>query len=89
MQESEDKLPSCFGNLDIVFPKSTDGLRHTPKTCFSCPEKTLCLKRAMAGKKGLQVKEEVTDRAYESGSIGFFERWSQKKKIHHRLRKKN
>ena len=88
MKDTGKDLPDCFGHLDIVFPKGADGLRHTPDSCFDCPQKTPCLKRAMAGNKGLKVKEEITKRAYESGLIGFFERWSEKKSIYHRLRKK-
>jgi hypothetical protein len=30
---------------------------------------------------GLKVREEQIDRAYSSGMIGFFERWSRKKAI--------
>ncbi len=88
MKDTDKELPECFGNLNIVFPKGTDGLRHTPDTCFICPEKTPCLKIAMAGKGGLKVKEEFTRRAYESGLIGFFERWSKKKELIQKLRKK-
>ena len=67
---NEDK-PACFGNLEIVFPKTDDGLRHSPESCMPCFYKTECLKKAMAGKDGLKVKEEQTDRAYASGTIGF------------------
>lgn len=35
----------------------------------------------MAGKEGLKVRGEHTDRAYASGTIGFFERWAQKKAL--------
>jgi hypothetical protein len=34
-----------------------------------------------------RVREEMLDRSYRSGAIGFFQRWSQKKNIH-RLKKK-
>ena len=42
----------------------------------------------MDGADGLHVKEERTDRAYESGIIGFFERWSTKKELNRKMRKK-
>ena len=79
MIDRNDEKPSCFGNLDIVFPKHEDGLRHSPESCLPCFYKTECMRRAMAGKDGLKVREENTDRAYAAGVIGFFERWSKKK----------
>jgi hypothetical protein len=36
---------------------------------------------AIQGRDGLKVKEEQIDRAYQSGMIGFLERWSKKKAI--------
>jgi len=64
-----------------------DGLRHTPEDCFPCLHKTDCLRAAIRGKEGLKVHEEHIDRAYESGRIGFMERWSKKKDIHRRKKK--
>ena len=64
-----------------------DGLRHTPEDCYPCTHKIDCLRTAIQGKEGLKVKEERIDRAYNSGRIGFVERWSKKKAIHRR--KKN
>jgi hypothetical protein len=40
----------------------------------------------MQGGRGLRVREEMIDRAYRGGVIGFFQRWSQKKTIQ-RMRK--
>ena len=77
-----DQRPACFGQLDTVFPKREDGLRHTPEECLDCTEKVECLREAVQGKNGMAVREEKLDRAYASGHIGFFERWSMKKKIH-------
>ncbi len=83
MTESNSTPPDCYGVLDIVFPiDEDDGLRHTPTTCFDCRYKTECLRTAMAGKDGLKAEDEHVDRAFESGMIGFFERWSRKKRIH-------
>jgi len=83
-----EEVPACFGKLDVVFPKSEDGLRHSPESCMPCFYKTKCLRSAMKGSDGLQVKEEQTDRAYESGRIGFFERWSRKKEFSRKVKKK-
>jgi len=78
--------PQCFANLDVVFPMQADGLRVTPEECLRCVRKTECLRAAMANRNGLRVREEMLDRAYRGGMIGFFQRWSQKKNIH-RLKK--
>ena len=81
MERREEK-PYCFGNLDIVFPKGEDGLRHSPESCFPCIYKTQCLRAAIKNHKGLAVEQERVDRAYASGMIGFLGRWSRKKDIH-------
>jgi hypothetical protein len=73
--------PACFGDLNIVFPPGSDGLRVTPEGCMRCIQKTLCLRSAMSGGRGLKVREEMIERAYRGGVIGFFQRWSQKKAI--------
>ena len=77
----KQKCPACFGNLDTVFPMGADGLRSTPANCLACFCKTDCLRTAMAGKKGLDVQEEILDRAYSAGITGFMQRWSQKKAL--------
>ncbi len=77
--------PYCFGKLDIVFPMGKDGLRHTPETCFVCFYKTECLRTAMKHHDGLKVREECVDRAYNSGIMSFFERWSRKKELHRKM----
>jgi hypothetical protein len=85
--ETENKTPPrCFGDLKKVFPKGTDGLRVTPEECLRCAHKTTCLRSAMGGASGLRVREEMIDRAYRGGMIGFIQRWSQKKSIQ-RMRK--
>lgn len=71
----------CFGKLEIVFPMGKAGLRETPAACLDCERKTECLRAAMAGKNGLTVHEEILDRAYDSGIMGFFERWARKKTL--------
>lgn len=84
--DQKEIRPPCYGNLDIVFPMGSEGLRGSPPTCMACPHKTECLRRALKGDQGLTVREEKVDRAYESGSMGFFERWSRKKAIHRRTK---
>ena len=80
----KNKRPECFGQIDTVFPRGEDGLRHSPQTCLECPHKTDCLRTGLKGKAGLDVHEEHVDRSYDSGMIGFAQRWSQKKAIKRR-----
>ena len=81
MTSKKNKRPQCFAKLDTVFPMGKEGLRTTPDTCLACFHKTDCLRTAIRGKDGLNFREECIDRAYRSGMIGFFERWSKKKAI--------
>jgi hypothetical protein len=74
--------PACFGDLQTVFPLRSDGLRVTPVNCLQCIHKTLCLRSALGKRSGYSVREEMLERAYRGGVIGFFQRWSQKKSIH-------
>ncbi len=80
-----DERPYCYGVLENVFPMGDNGLRNTPESCFACIYKTECLRTAMRGREGLKVKTESVDRAYASGIIGFLDRWSQRKKLHHQI----
>jgi len=79
MSENLEEYPTCFGNLEIVFPMGKDGLRSTPYTCMVCDHKTGCLRTAMESPFGIEVREEMVDRAYASGRMGFFRRWSRRK----------
>ena len=79
--------PRCYGDLNTVFPLCSNGLRETPATCMPCVHKTQCLRAAMGKASSYSVREEMVDRAYRGGVIGFYRRWSQKKSIH-RLKKK-
>ena len=81
MAEKKKRLPYCFAQLETVFPMGEDGLRNTPEACLACPHKTECLRMAIQSRDGLKVREEQIDRAYNSGMIGFLERWSKKKAI--------
>jgi hypothetical protein len=89
MTVNQKKFPPCFGNLETVFPLGEEGLRHTPESCMPCCYKTQCLRQAMAETGGLAVREEIVDRAYASGMVGFFERWSRKKALNAQKRRKN
>ena len=73
--------PKCFGQLDEVFPMNEDGIRESPRHCMhECSYKTQCLKKAMnEDPAATEVKEEQVDKAYDSGLITFFDRWSKKK----------
>jgi hypothetical protein len=82
------KYPKCFGELETVFPQTKDGLRSTPETCLECFHKTACLRSAMGGADGVKVREEIVDRAYDSGMMSFLERWSKKKDLKRKLKKK-
>ena len=81
MNQKKNRPPACFARLETVFPMGKDGLRNTPEICLACRHKTECLRTAMQGRDGLKVREEQIDRAYNSGMIGFLERWSKKKAI--------
>jgi len=81
--DSENKTrPECFGQLEKVFPMGSHGLRQSPESCMACVHKTICLRHAMSGTGGINVKEEMVVRGEKAGRIGFFERWSRKKKLH-------
>ena len=85
MKEEKPSCPACFGELEIVFPEGDDGLRASPETCMACLRKTECLRTAMQGTSGINLRETVIDRAYASGAMGFVERWSRKKELSRRL----
>jgi hypothetical protein len=42
----------------------------------------------MEGAGGVKVREEIVDRAYDSGMMSFVERWSKKKELKRKLKKK-
>jgi len=89
MTDNQKKYPPCYGDLDTVFPQGEEGLRHTPESCMPCYYKTTCLRKAMTEKGGITVREEMVDRAYASGMVGFFERWSRKKVLNTQKQRRN
>ena len=87
MTEDRQK-PECFGIIEIVFPMHEDGLRHSPEACMACIHKTGCLRTAIAHPEGATVEEEIVDRAYDAGRIGFLQRWSRRKQLSQRKKGK-
>ena len=83
-KNTTDVPPSCFAQLEKVFPQTDDGLRNSPEECFECTHKTDCLKKAMAGHNGLELKDELVDRSYKNGRINFLQRWSRKKALYYK-----
>jgi hypothetical protein len=82
MTDTGDRtLPECFARLDKVFPLEANGLRQSPPGCLACHVKTDCLRSAVSGEQGSTVHEERLARAYRAGTVGFFKRWAQQKKI--------
>jgi hypothetical protein len=88
-KEAQTHKPKCFGDLDTVFPKGEDDLRHSPETCVQCDHKTECLTTSMKNKSGLKFQEEMVDRAYRLKKISLFERWSKKKTLHQKRKQIN
>lgn len=88
MNSGDADKPDCFGRLEIVFPKGSDGLRHSPPMCMACVFKTECLQIAMQQPSGVEVESEMVDRAYEARTIGFVQRWSKKKALHQKTKQK-
>ncbi|MBF0201223.1 MAG: hypothetical protein HQK66_07905 [Desulfamplus sp.] len=75
--------PDCFGDLEKVFPLGKNGLRETPDDCmYLCAHKTPCLRAAMAGSRGVPVREEMIERDKKPGIAGFLQRWSRKKSLY-------
>jgi len=81
MAAEKGTLPECFGVLEKVFPMGCDGLRSSPPECFACDHKTQCLRSAMHGQEGIEVRQEQVDKAFHAGLMGFWNRWSQKKHL--------
>ncbi|MBW1729458.1 MAG: hypothetical protein JRH08_03595 [Deltaproteobacteria bacterium] len=71
----------CFGILDRVFPVGDQGLREVPPTCFQCPERTECLKAALATQEGVSFRMELLDRRSPRGFVERLKRWSERKAL--------
>ena len=53
---TREERPYCYGKLECVFPMGENGLRETPESCMVCYCKTECLRTAMQGQAGDQVR---------------------------------
>ena len=71
----------CFGILDRVFPRGTEGLREIVPACFECPDKKPCLQTALKTEEGFQLRSEVLDRSPANGFLGNLKRWSERKEL--------
>jgi len=89
MEDENSKPKPCFGRLEKVFPRGDNGLRSSPDECIECSEKTGCLRAAVSGEAGVCVQSEKIERAYEAGTIGFFERWSRRKHLQRGLTRRS
>ena len=83
------ETPYCFGKLDQVFPMTDSGFRESPESCRVCLYKTECLRTAMQTPDGAIVKQEALDRAYASGMVGFWTRWSRKKALQRKMKSRS
>jgi hypothetical protein len=63
------------------------GLREVVPQCLECPERVECLRAALDSPDGIVVKEEMVDRAAESGMVGRIRRWSDKKHLNRQMKK--
>ncbi|PIE75316.1 MAG: hypothetical protein CSA18_00430 [Deltaproteobacteria bacterium] len=82
-----EKKPSCFGDIQKVFPLNTEGLRESPEECIKdCGFNKECILKAVEEDKELGRQNEILDAAYESGNIGFFARWAKKKTLYEKKR---
>jgi hypothetical protein len=83
-----DRRPYCFSDLETVFPMQAGGLRETPPACMVCHCKTECLRAALGGRGGETVEAERVDRAYKAGAMSFLDRWSRKKNLHRKRKRR-
>ncbi len=81
--------PDCFGKIDCVFPMTDSGLRETPIPCMdTCEHRVDCLRKALSNDpEANRLKRDQVDRAYDAGLMGFFERWSKKKRLDQKNKK--
>ena len=86
-KDNPEEVPYCFGRLSHVFPMGENGFRESPESCMPCIFKTRCLRQAMAGPDGLQVKVEMVDRAQGDGWRGAFKRWSTRKTLTQKIKR--
>jgi hypothetical protein len=78
----------CFGKLNQVFPKGSEGLREVTSTCFGCSELKACLESALCTRQGLAVRLEALDRSGPVGIVARVKHWSERKELVRRIKAK-
>jgi hypothetical protein len=53
-----------------------------------CHCKTECLRTALGSSGGEQVEAERVDRAYNAGAMSFLDRWSRRKSLHRKCKRR-
>jgi len=71
--------PSCFAQLDTVFPMGAQGLREVSSGCWDCGQRVECLKAAVAGGQGLTEELARREERAVGGVSGFLRRWNRLK----------
>ncbi len=82
MDSPAAERPSCFGELDTVFPRGDHGLREVSAQCWGCPQRVECLRAAVAQPhSGQTLAQEQARREQDhiGGVAGFLRRWSRLK----------
>lgn len=92
-QETPVTTPSCFGDLERVFPRSKQGLREVQEQCWNCGQRVECLRAAVSGSRPSQLQAGGQPQTPEEPSVlegvgGFLERWSRRKSESKTERKK-
>lgn len=77
----------CFGILENVFPLKENGLREVPSACFDCPDRVLCLRKAISTKEGIGMMAERLDHTPAKGFRGRLKRWSERKELSRQMEK--
>lgn len=75
--------PHCYGQLEKVFPVSSEGLREVRDLCWNCALRVECLRQAMADPqqhRAISEERARRDAAPAGGVAGFLQRWSRLKK---------
>lgn len=86
MSEQGKETGECYGILEKVFPVGEGGLREVAPACQGCPQRVSCLKNALATRDGLELRNEIIDRAASAGLMGRLQRWSRKKELNRLMR---
>lgn len=84
--ENNQQLKECFADMEKVFPVGLDGMREVSESCWDCPDRVECLRKAVSGDRSAQgqgrLAEEKTSPGEGDRVGGFLRRWSRRKSIH-------